>query len=109
MCLARFDAKDTTLTSLGVGNLARLLVRCNFKSNPPREAVLLRDGLVGLQLVQLCASAKTVFSSDTPVFATDGISRGFGDSLSAPNSPQRVADRIGTEFFNGTDDALVLA
>jgi hypothetical protein len=49
-----------------------------------------------------------VSAGDTLVFATDGISRSFADNLSIQDSPQRIAEEIGSQYAVGTDDALVV-
>jgi len=40
--------------------------------------------------------------------ATDGIRPEFSDDLSADDVPQRMADRLLTQFRREADDALVL-
>ena len=46
MSLASFNALDSTMTWLGVGNVEGLLLRADVAANPPRENVLLRSGVV---------------------------------------------------------------
>jgi negative regulator of sigma-B (phosphoserine phosphatase) len=108
MSLAWFNAVQKTMTWLGVGNVAGLLLRADATMNPPRETILLRGGVVGLQLPQLYASVMPVFDGDTLIFATDGIASTFADGAIALDSPQKTANRIGMQFKKGTDDALVL-
>jgi serine phosphatase RsbU (regulator of sigma subunit) len=108
MSLAMFDERDHTLTWLGVGNVEGVLIRADEKANPPSERILLRGGVVGLQLPALYAAVMPVSIGDTLIFATDGISNAFGDRLSPGLPPQQLAEYIGTEFGKGGDDALVL-
>jgi len=42
------------------------------------------------------------------VFATDGVSAGFAETVVAVGPPQRLAEQVLDRNFRGTDDALVL-
>lgn len=64
---------------------------------------------MGLNLPQLYATVMPMFPGDTLVFATDGISPHFSDALTLMDNPQRLAEKIGSQFCKGTDDALVVA
>jgi negative regulator of sigma-B (phosphoserine phosphatase) len=70
--------------------------------------LMLRGGVVGSQLPPLQAAVLPVRREDTLVFATDGVRRGFSESLSSLEGPQRAANRILESYRSGTDDALVL-
>jgi serine/threonine protein phosphatase PrpC len=108
MNLAFFNGTDNTLTWLGVGNVEGLLLRADATATPPRETMLLRGGVVGLNLPQLYATVIPMFPGDTLVFATDGITPNFSDVLTPMDNPQRLAEKIGSQFCKGTDDALVV-
>jgi phosphoserine phosphatase RsbX len=108
MSLASFDADHNTMAWMGVGNVAGVLIRAGASPIPLRETILLRGGVVGLQLPQLYAMEMAVSAGDTLVFATDGISRSFADDLSIQDSPPRIAEGIGSKYWIGTDDALVV-
>lgn len=108
MNLASFHTTDNTMAWLGVGNVAGVLIRASTSPIPLRETILLRGGVVGLQLPQLYATEMAISTGDTLVFATDGISRSFADNLNIQDSPQRIADRIGTEYCRNADDSLVV-
>ncbi len=108
MSLAFFDARQKTMTWLGVGNVEGLLLRADATMKPARETILLRGGVVGFQLPQLYASVMPVFEGDTLIFATDGIASTFADQVIVLDSPQKIANRIGVQFRKDTDDALVL-
>ena len=108
MSLASFHTLDNTMAWMGVGNVAGVLIRAGASPVPQRETILLRGGVVGLQLPQLYAMEMAVSAGDTLVFATDGISRSFADNLSIQDSPQRIAEEIGSQYAMGTDDALVV-
>jgi serine phosphatase RsbU (regulator of sigma subunit) len=108
MSLAFFNAQDSTLTWVGVGNVEGMLVRADAKAHPARESVLLRGGVLGYELPPLRASVIPVFRGDTLILSTDGIRHGFAEELTLRDSPQQIADRILAHSGKGTDDALVL-
>jgi hypothetical protein len=108
MTLVRISPHDGTLTWLGVGNVAGVLLRGRGNPHPGGEAVLLRGGVVGYQLPPLSATVHTLNPGDCIVLATDGIRPEFADNLVADDHPQRLADRLMADFRREADDALVL-
>jgi len=108
MSLASFHTRDNTMAWMGVGNVEGVLIRAGASPVPQRETILLRGGVVGLNLPQLYAMEMAVSAGDILVFATDGISRSFSDNLKIQDSPQRLAEEIGSKYALGTDDALVV-
>ena len=106
--LASLDAVDGTLTWMGVGNVEARLFRAQPDLTHPSENILLRGGLLGLQLPTLQASIMPIIRDDLLIFATDGIRAGFDQAIALTDSPQQIADRILDKHFKGTDDALVL-
>jgi hypothetical protein len=108
MSLASFNALDSTMTWLGVGNVEGLLLRADAAANPPRENVLLRSGVVGYQLPALHAAILPVTRGDVLILATDGIRSGFAEDVSLSDPPQRIAEHILARRARGMDDALVL-
>lgn len=109
MNLAFFNGTDNTMTWIGVGNVEGILIRADSSVNPPRESILLRGGVLGLSLPTLTATVMPIFPGDTLIFATDGITNTFADTLSLMDSPQKLVEKIGSQFCKGTDDALVVA
>ena len=109
MTLVRFNSRESTITTLGIGNVETILLRAHPAASPPRETVLLRGGVVGYQLPSLHASIFPIHRGDLVVFATDGVRPGFADHGNFPESPQSLAERMLEQNFRGTDDALVLA
>jgi serine phosphatase RsbU (regulator of sigma subunit) len=109
MSVASLNARDETLTWVGVGNVEGLLLRAQPTVTPRRESLLLRGGVVGVHLPALSASIIPVMRGDTLIFATDGIRNDF---VLAPfalrEPPQPLADYILGRWGRGTDDALVL-
>ena len=106
MSMASFNTVEGTLTWAGVGNVEGVLRRAG--TNVSDETLLLRGGIVGIQLPPLFASIIPVMPGDTLIFVTDGITPGFAEKLNLRDSPQELADCILTQHGKGTDDALVL-
>ena len=106
MSMASFNAVEGTLTWAGVGNVEGVLRRAG--TNVSDETLLLRGGIVGIQLPPLFASIIPVMPGDTLIFVTDGITPGFAEKLNLRDPPQELADCILTQHGKGTDDALVL-
>lgn len=106
--LASFDPADETMTWLGVGNVAGILLRGDARAEPRAEWLLLRSGVIGSQLPPLSASIVAVTPGDTLTLATDGIRGDYSKSISADEPPQRIADRILAAHGTRADDALVL-
>jgi phosphoserine phosphatase RsbX len=113
MSLASFDVHEEMMTWLGVGNVDGLLLQTSV-SQPSRQTLLLRGGVVGYQLPPLHAYRLAVTAGDLLIFTTDGISSGFATGLS-PDDPvlrhqpvQEIANRLLARFGKPTDDALVL-
>jgi phosphoserine phosphatase RsbX len=109
MNLAFFNGADNTMTWTGVGNVEGILIRADSSIKPARENILLRGGVLGLNLPLITATVMPILPGDTLIFATDGIANTFADGLSLMDSPQRLAEKIGADFCKGTDDALVVA
>lgn len=107
MSLATFNATDSTVTWLGVGNVEGVLLHRDVFGTVNQEILPLRGGVVGDQLPPLMASIVPVAKGDTLIFATDGIRLGFAEGLKA-ESAQATADAVLAHFARGTDDALVL-
>lgn len=108
LSLAAIDVAHGMMTWLGVGNVQGLLTRAGAPKGAIHEILMLRGGVVGSQLPPLQAAVLPVRREDTVIFVTDGIRRGFSESLSSLEGPQRAADRILESYRSGTDDALVL-
>ena len=108
MTLASVDALDHTVTWLGVGNVEARLFRTEAGISHPCEHILLRAGLIGLQLPALQASLMLLAPGDLLVFATDGIQTGFEGAINMTGPIQQIADGVLGRYFKGTDDALVL-
>lgn len=108
MTLASVDVPANTLTWMGVGNVEARLFRAEAEVNHLCEHILLRGGLIGLQLPAVQAALIPLMPGDLLVFATDGIHPGFEARINLTETPKQIANRILNQHFKGTDDALVL-
>lgn len=106
MSLAAFNARAATMTWLGIGNVAGLLVRENPRL--PGETLLLRSGVVGAHLPPLQPDVVHLTRGDVLVFATDGVGSDFASSVSVDGPLQPIAARVLARHAKGADDALVL-
>lgn len=105
--MASFDRQRRTMTWLAVGNVSGTLMRADRAARA--DNLVLRGGVVGLNLPELRPAVKVVAPGDTLVFATDGVRLNFTELLSPDSGPpQQLADRILQSYATYTDDALVL-
>lgn len=109
MTLAALDVGGSTVTWMGVGNVEARLFRGEANGSHPCEHILLRAGLVGLQLPTLQATLMPLARGDVLIFATDGIQPNFEGTVKPTETTTEIADGILNRHFKGTDDALVLA
>jgi len=108
LSMAWFSVLDETMTWLGVGNVAGVLVRRNAYGVARQASLLLRAGTVGAQLPYVSASVLPVAYGDTLIFATDGIRSGFADNLNINAPTEEIARNIIESHWRKIDDALVL-
>jgi phosphoserine phosphatase RsbX len=108
MSLAFLNALDNSMEWLGVGNVEGVLVRPAPDGKPLREFLLSSCGVVGGHLPPLHTAVLEIARGDTVVFATDGIQRGFVDTMVILKEPQQTAQDILDHSGLQTDDALVL-
>ena len=108
MSLASFDARDSTITSVAVGNVEVVLLRADAAATRPRETITPRGGIVGYQIPPLRPTVLSVSRDDTLIMATDGIGAGFTTGVVLTQRPQDIAASILASHGTGTDDALVL-
>jgi serine phosphatase RsbU (regulator of sigma subunit) len=108
MSLASYDARDGTLTWLGVGNVVGLVLRSALESKPLAVRLLLCSGVVGRKLPALHVATFPVRPGDTLVFATDGVECNFDTDLDTDQPIQMLAERIIEQHGRSDDDALAL-
>ena len=106
MSLALFNTEDAMLTWIGVGNVEGTLLRRDAEL--PTHKLLLRNGVVGIQLPTLRAGELAVQSGDILAMATDGVTTERPLRISMEGRIQSMADGILASACKGTDDALVL-
>jgi negative regulator of sigma-B (phosphoserine phosphatase) len=109
MSIASFNGAQGSVTWLGVGNVQGVLLRRSAAlADAEEESLLLRGGVVGVELPSLRAAVLPVSKGDTLVFATDGINSDFDRRLARNYPPSKAATSILTQYGKTTDDALVL-
>ncbi len=108
LSMASINARDNSLTWLGVGNVEGVLLAGGNSSGSGHEWLMLRGGVVGYQLPPLRASLIPIKPEDLLIFCTDGIASGFLEGVEASDPPQSIADQILARYAKRTDDALVL-
>jgi hypothetical protein len=106
--LASFDGPSATMTWCGVGNVEGFLFRAHPVGGAVRDSLVLRNGVVGYHLPEIRSETLSVGPGDLLIFATDGISHAFTDSLRQV-APRILAHELLQRYAKPTDDALVLA
>jgi len=106
MSVASVNARDSSLTWLGVGNVEGVLLRRD--AEPASEAIALRGGVVGYQLPPLRAEVLPIGRGDTLILVTDGIRHDFKMAVTVSQSPQAIADSILARCGKASDDACVV-
>lgn len=102
---AAIDDQRASLNWTGMGNVQGTLLR----STGEREALLLREGIVGSSPPVYRLRVTTLARGDLVVLNTDGITSGWTGELSGPSGLQSLVDQIVRAHSRPDDDALVLA
>jgi hypothetical protein len=108
MTIAAIDTAESTVTWLGVGNVEGLLLHATPGTEPARQSLALRGGVVGFTLPSIRPATLGIARNDLVVLTTDGIRTSFSRSLSLVDEPMETAARILAEHGLASDDALVL-
>jgi negative regulator of sigma-B (phosphoserine phosphatase) len=108
MSVASFNLSEGLITWLGVGNVQGVLLRRGVSRSGTEESLLLRAGVVGVQLPSLKVSVIPVSTEDTLIFTTDGVNTDFDRRLARNHPPRKAAESILARHGKTTDDALVL-
>jgi hypothetical protein len=106
--LARVHAGLSSLSWVGVGNVAAYLIRATPTGTAPVNSPILSGGIVGFDLPRVSVLAVDLRRGDMVVLATDGIDSAFPESLNLGADVQSIADRTMSTCAKGTDDALVV-
>ena len=110
MSIARFDAGQSVLTWLGIGNVEGVVVQTPAGHAAVRARLLNRGGVVGSSLPHLRAEVLDMSAGALLVFATDGVESAFADIMGPdPRPVQEIADDLLRRHSKPSDDALVLA
>ena len=108
MSVVSLDCAANALSWLAVGNVEGRLLRGGEVARAGGEPLVSQSGIVGYVLPPLAARSLRIRHGDVLVLATDGIGRGFADSLLPAGSPRSIADQILGRHALTSDDALVL-
>ena len=108
LSVASIDLLENTITWLGVGNVAGLLLHRDSYGTLIREELILRGGVVGDHLPNLFAGIMPLSRGDILILATDGIRASFAENLPLRESPKEIADHILSRYARDSDDALTL-
>jgi serine phosphatase RsbU (regulator of sigma subunit) len=106
MSLAAINTVDATLSWIGVGNVEGMLLRADRRTRD--ERLLLRNGVVGLQLPMLQTAVQSVSQGDLLVLVTDGVTSDFAQTIDMDAAPRAIAEQILAKNSKGSDDALAL-
>ena len=110
MSVAHFDATRDTMTWVGLGNVAGLLVPGDRGGRPTCTTLVTLGGIVGSRSGRPPVHPRVIpiQPHDILVLATDGLHADFGDDIVPRRDPQVTATRLLERHGKGTDDALVL-
>ena len=108
MNLAEFDARESTLTWIGIGNVEGRLLLKTTEPGYAQQSLLLRPGVVGQKLPPLQVSVTRVQRGDMLIFATDGIDPDFAERIRIDSPADKIAADIVSHYCKKTDDALAL-
>jgi negative regulator of sigma-B (phosphoserine phosphatase) len=109
LSLARFSARDDTVTWIGVGNVEGRLVHSDGSGAVSVESLVPARGIAGDRLPELDEASLSVHPGDLVLLATDGIDPAFADSLRPHGTADELAARILADHSKPHDDALVVA
>ena len=108
MNLAVFDAREGTLTWIGIGDVHGRLLLKTSEPGYAEQTLLLRPGVVGQKLPTLQVSVARVQPGDMVIFATAGIDPEFAERISMDSPAADIARHIVARYCKRTDDALAL-
>jgi phosphoserine phosphatase RsbX len=108
LALASLDSAAGAMSWLSIGNVGGIVLRRRAEGRRGSESIRMRGGIIGHRLPALRETTVPIAPGDLLIFATDGIRRGFDETVLGAMEPQTIADRILSEYGTAADDALVL-
>jgi negative regulator of sigma-B (phosphoserine phosphatase) len=108
LSIARFCARDNTVSWIGVGNVEGRLLKTDRWGGVSVESLVPARAIVGDHLPHLQDATLPISPGDVAVLATDGIDAAFADSLQPSGPAGELAACILAEHSRATDDALVV-
>jgi negative regulator of sigma-B (phosphoserine phosphatase) len=108
MSVAAFDFIDRTMTWIGIGDVAGILVFGDSSARPSQTVLVHRGGIVGSSMPSPRPWIVPISDGDTLIFATDGVKTGFESGLLLHPEPATTANQILDRHSKGSDDAMVL-
>jgi negative regulator of sigma-B (phosphoserine phosphatase) len=106
--LAFVSASESRMTWLGVGNVEGRVLSGDPAATRQKGSLALGRGVPGHELPAVRAATITMCPGDVLLFATDGVDPGFADSLELSGSSQTISERILSDHWKRSDDALVI-
>lgn len=107
--LAFVSRTEALMTWLGVGNVAGRVLSGDRSAPRLKGSLAPGSGVPGHALPALRTATVAVRPGDILLLATDGIDRGFADSLELSGSAQAISERVLARHHRPHDDALVVA
>lgn len=107
--LAFLSASDDQMTWLGVGNVEGRMLSGDPAAPRPKGSLALGRGVPGHELPSVQPATIGVQPGDVLLLATDGVHAAFADSLELSGSSQAITERIVSDHWKRSDDALVIA
>jgi phosphoserine phosphatase RsbX len=110
MSVAQFDASRDTMTWIGLGNVAGVLVPGDRGDRTSYTTLVTRGGIVGSRSGHppVRPWVIPIQPHDILVLATDGLYADFGEDIIPQRDADATAKRLLDRYGKGTDDALVL-
>jgi phosphoserine phosphatase RsbX len=106
--LAFVSASESRMTWLGVGNVEGRVLSGDPAATRPKGSLALGRGVPGHELPAVRTATIKMRPGDVLLLATDGVDPGFADSLELSGSSQTISERILSDHWKASDDALVV-
>ncbi len=107
MALFQLNPEARTMTWVGVGNIAGVLLHREGNPVALRESLAMQEGGIGMHLPSLRPVTLAFQPGDWLVLTTDGVRSNFVAGVREAGSSQELADSLLKLYSRGSDDALV--